>query len=394
MHIGGFAAGFFGSTSLGSCTLPPQTLAPQSLRPALQREQFRPLAAAVSMRILDRFRRWAARALIATTGIVSVGVMAGAWLLSDRPSLDVIDWPALPVDEPPAEAVTVIWFGVSTLLFDDGETQLLIDGFFSRPSLADIVFGIPVESDAPQINRVIDEYRMQRLAAIIPVHSHFDHAMDIGAIANRSNASVLGSETTAQIARGAGVPDDQIIVAEANTEYAFGRFRVTLIGSLHAPVGWGGSVPFAGTLDAPLHTPAPVSSWVEGNSYSIIVAHDQGTTLIQGSAGFLEGVLDQIRADVVLLGVAGLSGLGQDYTESYWQSLVTATGAKRVLPIHFEDFSQPFGEIWLAPHILDDFIETAKWLEATRRVWDTTTQLQMPEFGKAILLYPLSAPEA
>ncbi len=113
---------------------------------------------------------------------------------------------------------------MSTLLFDDGETQILIDGFFSRPSLADVVFRAPIESDAAQINYVIDEYRLRRLAAIIPAHSHFDHSMDIGAIANRSSASILGSETTAQIARGAGVPDDQILIAESGVEYTFGRF--------------------------------------------------------------------------------------------------------------------------------------------------------------------------
>ena len=35
----------------------------------------------------------------------------------------------------PDTAVTATWLGVSTLLFDDGETQILIDGFISRPSL-------------------------------------------------------------------------------------------------------------------------------------------------------------------------------------------------------------------------------------------------------------------
>ncbi len=31
--------------------------------------------------------------------------------------------------------LTVKFFGVSTLLLDDGHDQILIDGFFSRPSL-------------------------------------------------------------------------------------------------------------------------------------------------------------------------------------------------------------------------------------------------------------------
>ena len=60
-----------------------------------------------------------------------------ALLLQNRPDLDAIDWQPLTVAEPRPDSVTATWFGVTTLLFDDGDTQLLIDGFFSRPSLAD-----------------------------------------------------------------------------------------------------------------------------------------------------------------------------------------------------------------------------------------------------------------
>ena len=339
-------------------------------------------------------RSWATRAVITVATVIVVVAAAITWALQDRPDLDAIDWQPSIVAEPRPDSVTVTWFGVTTLLFDDGDTQILIDGFFSRPSLADIVFGIPVESDAAHINYVIDEYQLRRMAAIIPVHSHFDHAMDIGAIANRSSASILGSETTANIARGAGVPEDQIIVAEPDVDYSFGDFRVRMIDTVHAPIGWAGSVPLAGTVDAPLELPAPVSAWREGGSYAIVVTHSQGTTLVNGSAGYLPGRLDSVRADVVMMGVWGLSNLGRDYTEEYWHSLVTATGAERVFPIHFGDYSLPFGEIKGSPRILDDFGDTAVLLNEIRQVWDTNTRLEMPEFGKPIVLYPPATPEA
>ena len=160
----------------------------------------------------DRITNWAIRTATTIAALIIVGSALIAWLLHDRPILSAIEWPAYPEFEAGADAVTVTWLGVTTLLFDDGDTQVLIDGFFSRPSLADIVFGVSVQSNAAHINYIIDEYQLSRLAAIIPVHSHFDHAMDIGAIANRSSASILGSVTTAQLASGAGVPADQIVV--------------------------------------------------------------------------------------------------------------------------------------------------------------------------------------
>lgn len=343
---------------------------------------------------LNKIRYWALRAAITIAAVVVVGSVALVWLWRDRPSLDAIEWAPYPSIKASAGAVRVTWLGVATLLFDDGETQLLIDGFISRPTLADVVLGKPVKSDAAQINYVMDKYAMRRLAAIIPAHSHFDHAMDAGAIANRSSASILGSETTANIARGVGVPEDQIVVVEDGSQFTFGQFTVTMIQSPHAPVGWSGSVPYDGTVDEPLETPAPVSAWRAGQGYSIVVAHPHGTTLVQGSAGFREKALADVQADVVMLGVQLIDGLGRKYAEQYWRALVTATGADHVILIHFEDFTRPFGEIKLLPSFIENVVDVAGWLEEFRNTWDNDTRLHLPEFGKTIVLYPQSSPDA
>ncbi len=286
------------------------------------------------------------------------------------------------------------WLGTTTILFDDGETQILIDGFISRPSIFDVVLQRPVSSDAATINYVMDEYHMRQLAAIIPVHSHWDHAMDVGALANRSSASILGSESTANIARGAGVPEDQVLVVEPGATYTFGKFSVTLKSSPHGPVGWGGSVPMPGTIDEPLEQPAPVQAYREGGSFSIVIAHPHGTTVVHGSGGFIEGSFEDVAADVVILGVGLIDGLGRDYAEKYWQAIVTSSGAKHVFPMHFDDPTRPFGEIAAYPRVLGNFLTTAKWLEQIRDTWDTDTRLHMPEFGKTLILYPLEGPEA
>jgi L-ascorbate metabolism protein UlaG (beta-lactamase superfamily) len=331
-------------------------------------------------------------ATIAVIAIVAGALLAWAW--HTRPQIADTGLHAPVDDVSETSGVTVTWLGVTTLLFDDGETQILIDGFISRPSLFETLLGIPIASDAPMINYVLNEYRVQRLAAIIPAHSHYDHAMDIGAIANRSSASIIGSETTANIARGAGVPEDQIIVVTDATPYTFGNFTVTLIPSVHAPIGSRGTVPFPGTVDEPLQAPAPISAWRVGTAYSIVIAHPQGKTVVHGSAGYVEGALDEIGADVIMLSVGLLESLGRDYAEDYWQALVTATGATRVFPVHFDDFTQPFGDIVLMPALLDDFVNTATWLQEFRDTWDKDTQLFLPVFGQPLPLYPEERPDA
>lgn len=336
----------------------------------------------------------AKKAALIFAAAVAIATIIIVLLWQDRSSLDEIDWP------PPAmastvsaDSVTVTWLGVTTLLFDDGETQILIDGFFSRPSLADILLGRPVENDAAGIDHALNEFRVRRLAAIIPLHSHFDHAMDVGAIANRSSASILGSESTAQVARGAGVPEDQITIIAGKQTFQFGNFTVTLLPSIHAPIGWRGSVPLDGKIEDVVLMPQPIDTWREGGSFSVVVAHPQGTILVHGSAGFSDDAFQNVTADVVLLGVARLRSLGKDYAERYWQSLVTATGCRSVYPIHFEDYTQPFGTVILAPKIVDNFVEIAAWLEEFRDRWDIDTSLYVPRFGEPIAIFAQPAAE-
>ena len=333
-------------------------------------------------------------AAIVSIAVVAIGLCLSAWLWHERPVLSEINWPAPAFASTSVpDTVTATWLGITTLLFDDGETQILIDGFFSRPTLLDAVLDRPIDNDAAIINYALDEFRMRRLAAIIPAHSHFDHAMDVGAIANRTSASIIGSASTAEIARGAGVPEDQITLVVENQRYEFGRFTVTLYRSRHAPIGWRGTIPIPGTIDTPLTTPAPISAWREGGSYTVVIEHPEGTTVVQGSAGFAEDLLNGVSADVVMLGVGGLESLGRDYAERYWQALVTTTGGHTVYPIHFDDFTQPFGEIEVAPRFLSDFTTTADWMEAFRDRWDVGTKLLLPDFGTPSVLYPPPPPE-
>jgi len=327
------------------------------------------------------------RAAIVTAAVLVVAAMAGAWLWQDRPSLESTSWNDPPEQSENEASVTATWLGVTTLLFDDGETQILIDGFFSRPSLADMLLGRPVVNDAATINYALHEYRMRRLAAIIPVHSHFDHAMDVGAVARRTSASILGSESTANIARGAGVPEDQIVVSKAADVYEFGEFKVRLLESRHAPIGWRGDPPLPGTIDEPLESPAPTKAYREGGSYTIVIEHPQGTTIVQGSAGIVEGLVEDIAADVVMLSVGGLTTLDTDYAEQYWQEFVTSTGASSVYPIHFDDFTKPFGVTVPGPRVFGDLEETSRWFDAFRDRWDQDVTIYLAEFGRPIALY-------
>jgi L-ascorbate metabolism protein UlaG (beta-lactamase superfamily) len=304
-----------------------------------------------------------------------------------RDSIDDICWPTAAIATESGDAVTATWLGITTVLFDDGETQILIDGTFTRPSPLQIALLRPVKSDIATIDYALSAYRMDRLAAIVPTHSHFDHAMDVGHLANRTSAVILGSESTANIARGQNVPVDQYQTLADGESRQFGAFTIKLIASNHAPIGFNNQEFFAGVIDEPLLQPARVSAWKTGVAWSVLVSHPRGTTLVQASGGFVEGKLANEAADVVMLGVAGLARLGRQYTEELWDQTVTATHAARVIGMHHDDFTAPFGEVRLLPNMLDNVVKTAGWLDEINEMGGSDVTIEKPPFGQPMVLY-------
>src|SRR5664279_1871357 len=89
--------------------------------------------------------------------------------------------------------LAVTFLGVSTLLLDDGDSAVMTDGFFSRPSLRKVAFG-KLAPNPTRIDSALTRLGLngantgRRLDAVLPVHTHFDHVMDSAAVANRTGA--------------------------------------------------------------------------------------------------------------------------------------------------------------------------------------------------------------
>jgi L-ascorbate metabolism protein UlaG (beta-lactamase superfamily) len=270
-----------------------------------------------------------------------LAVVAPAWLAyrwNDRPSLEPYRTYFMPSAPADTGGLRVTFLGVSTLLFDDGDTAILIDGFFSRPGALRTLTG-RIEPDVEGVTKSLARAGIDRLAAVITVHSHYDHAMDAPLVADRTGALLVGSESTANIGRGWGLAEERLRVVTKETTDNFGRFRVTVIPTAHFPHGMA-----MGEIRKPLVTPARAIDYKEGGSYSVLIEHDGKSLLVQGSAGFVPGRLRGRRADVVFLGTAGLGTREPEYLDAYWREVVTAVSPRRVIPIHWDDFMQPLDE--------------------------------------------------
>lgn len=237
---------------------------------------------------------------------------------------------------PATGGLGVTFLGVATLLLDDGDTAILTDGFFSRPSLARVALG-RIAPDHARIAHGLQRAGIERLDAVVPLHSHYDHVLDSPAVAERTGAVVVGDGSAANVARGQGLPADRILVVKDGGAASFGAFELTWVRSEHCPPDR-----YPGAISAPVVPPTRAGAYRCGEAWSLLVVHRDGQrVLVQGSAGFRRGALVGQRAEIAYLGIGQLGLQPEAYLRTYWEETVTTVGARRVVLIHWDDFFRP-----------------------------------------------------
>lgn len=248
--------------------------------------------------------------------------------------------------------VRATFLGNTTIFVSDGETNLMVDGFFSRPGILKTLFG----KVGP--NRTVIEQRLEcigirgidskdSLDAILVGHAHHDHALDAVAVAEITNAQVMGNESYRFIHEGSGgntdkehlftVPSDGNLWERTNR---YGKFTVSFLPSGHV-----GSHNFLqsmveGHIEEPLKMPAHFSNFKSGDVFAIHIAHPHGNLLVTTTAGTEAGSTQGYRADVVFLGVGLLSKESLDRQDAYWKEYVEDVKAKLIIPVHWDSFNR------------------------------------------------------
>lgn len=234
------------------------------------------------------------------------------------------------------QVLRVGFLGVTSVLVDDGDTGLLTDGFFTRPALQRVLLG-RLAPDVRRVEQGLTRVGITSLRAVLVGHSHYDHALDAPEVARLTGAVVVGSPSTANLARGYGLPEGQIRVARPGEPLVFGAFRVRFIPSRH-----GAPNAAAGEISAPLTFPARARAFRDGGCFSLLIEHESGKSLlIQESAGFVRGALAEARADIAMISVAMLGCQPESYRRAYFSETAGAVGAKVIYPLHYDDFFRP-----------------------------------------------------
>ena len=242
-------------------------------------------------------------------------------------------------------------FGAAGWSITDGNTTVLLDPYLSRirfkgrkygphdaTEVTDETRAIVMMDETPTIDTETVDARVPRANYIFLSHTHFNHAMDVPYIAQRTGAIVIGSESAANVAQNGGVKEEQTIVVKGGEDLAFDELSVRVIPSLHSPLSCKLYRDF-GTVPRQC-APLTLDEYVEGGTLAYLLRFAGREILLFGSMNFIEREVEGLRPDIALIASAPPRLDIHDYTGR----LLRAIGRPPiVVATHWDDQGLPFG---------------------------------------------------
>lgn len=304
----------------------------------------------------------------------------------------------------PKNQLTARFFGTSTLLFDDGEEAILIDGFFSRPSIFQLIFQPLTQKSPGEIKEILDPVLRGKLKAVAVAHAHHDHALDSSCVSLAYDAKLVGSSSVLNLycegkpATNVFETNNDVTVAnqtEPNDVYVGNNFTLSAIPSKHVVP----SKPFPSVLglgkpiEEPLKYKSHALCYNEGQSYVFLLHHKLTKTniVVYPSANIKESVFrDSINKRVqskedtmwLFMGIAGLSDIAPN---DIMASIYATISPTYVVPIHYDDFTRkPEGELRPSIKQIGIFDEDFKALQSVTNT--DKIQIKLFKYKQAVIL--------
>tara|TARA_R110002073_G_scaffold8207_3_gene45778 strand:+ start:60450 stop:61391 length:942 start_codon:yes stop_codon:yes gene_type:complete len=244
------------------------------------------------------------------------------------------------------ESLKLKYLGTAGWEITDGTIRVLIDPYISRVKLGAGPGISPDDkrqtvnrndyfvSDTATINNIIDK----KIDFILVHHSHFDHLADVPYIAKKTGAKVIGTETTCNILRAYGIPNDQLYPVKGGEDYQFENFSVKVIPSIHSALNNKHYIDNR-IYSEPPKVPLKVSEFIEGGSLMFLARFKKHDVLTMASMNFVERELVGLKPDILLAGV-NRSQLG---LYKYNERLLAVTNYPKILiPTHWDNFRLPY----------------------------------------------------
>ncbi|MBN3932869.1 MBL fold metallo-hydrolase [Streptomyces verrucosisporus] len=193
----------------------------------------------------------------------------------------------------------------------------------------------------------VDRHRL-RADQILVTHGHYDHMPDVPHLAARTGATVLGTESHANMMLALAGPrerralEEQLSMVRGGEHIRFEGYSVRVLRSLHSMPGPRARVPFPGTRPGgPPPRPRTIADLVEGETLAYAVTSEAtGFTLVNfGGSNFSAADLAGLAPDLAMIQPGGSTV--HDYVPRLLSCL---DHPPYVVPTHWDDFDEPLDE--------------------------------------------------
>ena len=242
-----------------------------------------------------------------------------SWKLCFAFTLAALVASAIHAQESPAEPNHVIlkYLGAAGWEITDGTTTILIDPYLSRingPAPPGGGSGHPIAGDTRRAYKWTD-------------------------IATPDIAAVIGTESTENVMRAYGVPEEQLITVRGGEDYQFQRFSLKIVPSIHSPLD---HKHYFSSATAPPGMKAPLTLeqiHPEGGTLAFLIRFPEHQILAFGGMNYIEREIAGLEPDVVLVGAAASRKEIYDYSGRLMRDLHYPA---LVLPTHWDNFLLPY----------------------------------------------------
>lgn len=231
--------------------------------------------------------------------------------------------------------IRVTWLGTAGFAVEHDNTTVLIDPYLTRASLPRLL-AAPLRSDRAAVARYAP-----RADAIVAGHTHFDHVLDVPAIARATGARVFGSRSCAALCQAEGVPAAQVVDVEAAmrgepARAEVGPFALRFVPSVHSALLLG-RVPFPGDISDCDQLPLRAHRYRCGAVFGVELRVAGKTLYHLGSADLLDARAPR-DVDLLLMCVAGWTT-----TARFPDRVMRAFSPRAIVLSHWDNFLSPMG---------------------------------------------------
>lgn len=251
------------------------------------------------------------------------------------------------------------WLGVSGYRLTYEGVSLFVDPYFSRVPLRALLLRRRALPDPALVARY--GQAPGEVAGVLVGHTHFDHALDVPAIARLTGAKVFGSKSAATLCAVDGVPRAQIVDVEsqlANGTFTaeVGPFELRFYPSAHSKLLLGRRVPMAGEIVDCDQVPHRMSGYKCGAVFACELRAAGKSIFHLGSAELVDASVPKHAVDLLLFCAAGWT-----QTPRIIERAASRLSPETVLLSHWDDFFRPIDRPVRAlpavgvPRLIDNF---------------------------------------